>query len=120
MRLALPHFSRWAVVRVSSPYAFVCALVVVALWAVAGPFVGFSDIWMLVINTLTTIVTFLLGFLILAAQKHDSAALHLKLDELLRAQADARTALTGAEDRDEAFIERERDAIREERDAQAG
>jgi low affinity Fe/Cu permease len=68
---------------VGSPPAFLLALVVVAVWAVTGPLFGFSDTWQLVINTGTTIVTFLMVFLIQNTQNRDSRALHVKLDELI-------------------------------------
>lgn len=77
--------------------AFLLAGVVVAIWAASGPFFHFSDTWQLVINTGTTIVTFLMVFLIQATQNRDSKALHLKLDELIRAMAKARTGLVGLE-----------------------
>ena len=80
-----------------SSWAFFLAAAVVVVWAVTGPFFGFSDTWQLVINTGTTVVTFLMVFLIQATQNRDSQALHLKLDELLRAVAKARTGLVGLE-----------------------
>jgi low affinity Fe/Cu permease len=73
---------------------------VVVLWAITGPFFGYSDTWQLVINTGTTIVTFLMVFLIQATQDRDSKAIQLKLDELLRAISKARTGLVGLEDMD--------------------
>lgn len=89
------HFAAGAM---GSPWAFVSALLVVLGWAVLGPVFGFSDTWQLVINTSTTIVTFLMVFLIQNTQNRDSLALHLKLDELLRALSDARTQLVDLED----------------------
>jgi low affinity Fe/Cu permease len=80
--------------------------VVVVLWAVTGPFFGYSDTWQLVINTGTTIVTFLVVFLIQATQNRDSKVIHLKLDELLRAISKARTGLVGLEDMDEEDVKR--------------
>jgi low affinity Fe/Cu permease len=68
---------------VGSPLAFLLALAVVAIWAAGGPIFAFSDTWQLVINTGTTIVTFLMVFLIQNTQNRDSRALHVKLDELL-------------------------------------
>jgi low affinity Fe/Cu permease len=73
-----------------TPWAFLIALGVVVIWAVTGPLFGFSDTWQLVINTGTTIVTFLMVFLIQNTQNRDAVALHLKLDELLRAIEGAR------------------------------
>jgi low affinity Fe/Cu permease len=73
-----------------SPWAFLLAAAVIVIWAVSGPIFGFSDTWQLVINTGTTIVTFLMVFLIQNTQNRDAVALHLKLDELLRAIEGAR------------------------------
>jgi low affinity Fe/Cu permease len=75
---------------VGSPWAFVTALLIVFVWAVSGPIFGFSDTWQLVINTGTTIVTFLMVFLIQNTQNRDARALHLKLDELIRVVKGAR------------------------------
>lgn len=80
-------FSRFAsstAAIVGHPYMFLVAVVVLVLWAVSGPFFHFSDTWQLIINTGTTIVTFLVVFLIQNTQNRDAKALHLKLDELIR------------------------------------
>lgn len=76
-----------------SPIAFTGSLLIIVLWAVAGPFYHFSDTWQLVINTSTTIVTFLMVFLIQNMQNRDAKAIHLKLDELIRAMKGARNKL---------------------------
>ena len=81
-----------------SPAAFLCALSVVIVWAATGPIFHYSDSWQIVINTGTTIVTFLMVFLLQNTQTRDSKALHLKLDELLRAITEARTELVGLEE----------------------
>jgi low affinity Fe/Cu permease len=78
---------------------FLLALAIVVIWAASGPVFGFSDTWQLVINTGTTIVTFLMVFLIQHAQNRDATAMHLKLDELLRAMTEADTSMIQAEDR---------------------
>jgi low affinity Fe/Cu permease len=99
-----------------SSTAFIIAAIVVFLWAVTGPAFGYSDTWQLVINTGTTIITFLMVFLIQATQNRDSAAIHLKLDELLRAVAKARTGLVGLENLPEEDIKElqgEFDALQE-------
>ena len=83
---------------VGSTSAFALALLVVATWAVSGPYFGFSDTWQLVINTGTTIVTFLMVFLIQNAQNRDAKALHLKLDELIHGVKGARNELINLED----------------------
>lgn len=83
---------------VGSPWAFFAALLVVVAWCLTGPIFGFTDTWQLVINTGTTIVTFLMVFLIQNTQNRDSHALHLKLDELIRSNQAARNRLMGLED----------------------
>jgi low affinity Fe/Cu permease len=77
---------------------FIGAFLVLVIWAVSGPFFGFSDTWQLVINTGTTIVTFLMVFLIQNTQNRDAMAMHLKLDELIRAIENADNNLIRAED----------------------
>jgi low affinity Fe/Cu permease len=83
---------------VGSPWSFITAVVVIIAWAFSGPLFGFSDTWQLVINTSTTIITFLMVFLIQNTQNRDAQAIHLKLDELLRAVKEARTELVDLED----------------------
>ncbi len=78
--------SRWA----GSPWTFALALLILLIWGITGPFFGFSDTWQLVINTGTTIVTFLMVFLIQNTQNRDSRAINLKLDELIRVIREAR------------------------------
>jgi low affinity Fe/Cu permease len=78
--------------------AFLVALLIIVVWAVTGPLFGFSDTWQLVINTGTTIVTFLMVFLIQNTQNRDALAVHLKLDELIRSIDQADNKLMAAED----------------------
>ena len=82
------------------------ALLVVVVWAATGPIFGFSDTWQLIINTGTTIVTFLMVFLIQNAQNRDNKALHLKLDELIRAKKEARNEIMDVEDMSDAELAR--------------
>ena len=82
---------------VGSPWAFIAAILVIVTWAITGPVFHYSDTWQLVINTGTTIVTFLMVFLIQNTQNRDSHALHLKLDELIRSNSAARNRLMGLE-----------------------
>jgi len=81
-----------------SPVAFVVAVLIVVAWALTGPVFGFSETWQLVINTGTTIITFLMVFVIQNTQNRDIRALHLKLDELLRAMEGARNSLIDLEE----------------------
>ena len=82
---------------VGTPAAFVIGLTLIVLWGATGPFFGFSDTWQLVVNTATTIITFLMVFLIQATQNRDARAIHLKLDELIRGVKGARTAMVALE-----------------------
>jgi low affinity Fe/Cu permease len=100
------RFAHRAAERLGSPWAFAIALLVVVVWACLGPRFGYSDTWQLVINTGTTIVTFLMVFLIQNTQNRDAAALHLKLDELLRGVKGARTHLVDLEELSEEELEK--------------
>jgi low affinity Fe/Cu permease len=102
------------------PFAFILALACVVVWAVTGPLFGFSEVWQLVINTGTTIVTFLMVFLVQNTQNRDSAAIQAKLDELIRAIVEARVQFIGIEHMTDTEIEEIRDELErscgEERD----
>jgi low affinity Fe/Cu permease len=77
--------SRWTADAVGSPYAFLTALILVLAWSLSGPIFAFGTTWQLVINTFTTIITFLMVFLIQSAQDADTKSIHAKLDELILA-----------------------------------
>lgn len=81
-----------------SPKGFFVALLIVLVWSLAGPYFGYSDTWQLVINTGTTIVTFLMIFLVQNTQNRDARAIHIKLDEIIRSLRQARNALIDVED----------------------
>lgn len=83
---------------IGSPYAFAAAVLVVVVWAATGPAFHYSDTWQLIINTGTTVITFLVVFMIQNTQNRDSRAIHLKLDELIRAADSARNRLVDIED----------------------
>lgn len=100
-RLLSERIAHWA----GTSWVFVIAIGLVLTWAVSGPVFGFSDTWQLVINTGTTIITFLMVFLIQNTQNRDAIAVHLKLDELLRVVKGARTGMINLEQMSNAEIE---------------
>jgi low affinity Fe/Cu permease len=96
------------------PLLFVIAISLIAMWVLTGPMFGFSDTWQLIVNTATTIVTFLMVFLIQNTQNRDAAAMQAKLDELLRAVGKAREQFIGIEHLTDAQIEKIRAALERE------
>lgn len=95
------HFSNWATAATGSSAAFIIAALTVLIWAVTGPVFHYSQTWQLVINTGTTIVTFLMVFLIQKAQNKDSKAIHLKLNELLASHEGTSNRMVNIEDMSE-------------------
>ncbi|MBN8785616.1 MAG: low affinity iron permease family protein [Terrimonas sp.] len=96
-----PVFTRisgWITRKAGSPAAFIIAFALIILWAVSGPVFDYSDTWQLVINTSTTIITFLMVFIIQQSQNRDTAAIHLKLNELIASEAKASNRLIDVED----------------------
>jgi low affinity Fe/Cu permease len=100
------RFARWVERQVGRSSTFVLAIAVVLLWAVSGPVFGWSDTWQLVINTGTTIVTFLMVFVIQNTQSRDTQAMQLKLDELIRVNETARNSLINLEEMSDIDVER--------------
>ena len=94
---AFNNFAKHSAAVVGSPWAFVLAVIIVLVWVVTGPHFVYSDTWQLVINTGTTIVTFLMVFLIQNTQNRDAKAVHLKLDELIYGVHGARNSLIDLE-----------------------
>jgi len=100
------RFARSSARAMGNPITFFLAGLVVVLWAVSGPLYGFNDSWQLLINTLTSLATFLMVFLIQNTQNRDSDAMQLKLDELIRAVKGANNAMTNIEELTEDDFER--------------
>jgi low affinity Fe/Cu permease len=97
--------AKWASHAAGRPSTFIGAVLIILIWALSGPLFGFSDTWQLVINTSTTIITFLMVFLIQNTQNRDTEALQIKLDELLRAMETAHNTMIDLEELDDEELE---------------
>ena len=98
-------FAQWVSMLTGRPITFAVAVAAIVIWAASGPLFGFSDTWQLVINTTTTIVTFLMVFVIQNTQNRDTAAMHIKIDELIRVTGKARNVLLDLEELDDKTLE---------------
>lgn len=105
-RSGFARFAQAASRAAGRPATFIAAVAIIVIWAVSGPLFGYSDTWQLVINTGTTIITFLMVFLIQNTQNRDAEALQIKLDELLRSIDGAHLALLDLEELDEKDLDR--------------
>src|SRR5437763_12548508 len=111
MRDMFRRFATRTSEAVGSPAAFIMALALIVLWGATGPLFGYSDSWQLVVNTATTVITFLMVFLIQTTQNRDAKAIHLKLDELIRSSR-ARNVFADLEHASEAELEAFREEFR--------
>jgi len=98
--------AQWTAQQCGRAYVFIAAVITIAVWAATGPLFGYSDTWQLIINTGTTIITFLMVFLIQNTQNRDTTAIQLKLDELIRANENARNIMLQLEDLTEDEVKR--------------
>jgi low affinity Fe/Cu permease len=112
-------FAQTASRAVGSSWSFILAALIILVWAATGPLFHYSDTWQLVINTGTTIITFLMVFLIQNTQNRDAKAIHLKLDELLRGVEGARTHLVDLEALSDEELDRLQEQFKRIRHAQA-
>jgi low affinity Fe/Cu permease len=106
MRELFRKFAQITSAGVGSSWAFISAVLIIVVWAITGPMFHYSDTWQLVINTGTTIITFLMVFLIQNTQNRDAKAIHLKLDELIRGVKGARTSMVNLEQLSDKDLER--------------
>jgi low affinity Fe/Cu permease len=117
---AFNNFAKHSAAVVGSPWAFILAVIIVMTWVVTGPHFAYSDTWQLVINTGTTIVTFLMVFLIQNTQNRDAKAVHLKLDELIYGVRGARNSLIDLEnlsDKELEVLQQQFERLRKKGDA---
>jgi len=110
-RSIFDRVARWIERQLGRSTTFALAFFSIVLWGVSGPFFGWSDTWQLVINTGTTIVTFLMVFVIQNTQNRDTQALHLKLDELIRVNSTARNSLMGPEEKSNLEVKKVKSAF---------
>ena len=100
------RFAQWVSVAAGRPATFVGAAALILVWGLTGPFAGFGDTWQLIINTSTTIITFLMVFVIQNSQNRDTAALHIKIDELIARTEGTRRVLLDLEELDDTALEK--------------
>lgn len=111
MNESFRKFAQVVSAAAGSSWAFLIAFLTIVIWAISGPLFHYSQTWQLIINTSTTIVTFLMVFLVQNAQNRDAKATHLKLDELIHAQKNAHNKLIGAEEHSEQQLLKEKNEV---------
>lgn len=117
-RDSFDKFTTGIAATLGRPVVFFCAVIALLLWAASGPFLGFSDTWQLIINTGTTIVTFLMVFIIQNTQNRDNQAINLKLEALMLELKITNSKLYGAEERGEKDLLHQRDLVRAQAEGQ--
>ena len=108
MKARFARFAQWIARQSGHPLTFVAVSALIALWAASGPLFHFSDTWQLVVNTATSVITFLMVFIIQNTQNRDTAVMQIKLDELIRAIDQAQNLLLDLEELDEDDLEKVR------------
>jgi low affinity Fe/Cu permease len=104
------RLTKWTAHVTGRPFTFLLAALTIVLWALTGPLFGFSDTWQLIINTSTTIITFLMVFLIQSTQNRDAEAMQVKLDEIIRSIQGAKNELLDLEELEEGELDRIRES----------
>lgn len=113
MKARFARFAQWIARLSGQPFTFVTVSLLIVVWAASGPVFHFSDTWQLVVNTATSVITFLMVFIIQNTQNRDSATLQIKLDELIRAIDQAQNLLLDLEELDEDDLEKIRKRYRD-------
>jgi low affinity Fe/Cu permease len=112
LEIKFAQATSWIARQAGSPITFAAAFLLIIAWALSGPFLGFSDMWQLTVNTATTVITFLMVFIIQNSQNRDTEALQIKIDELIRANLGAENALLDLENLPQGSLDEFRDHYR--------
>ena len=112
LEIKFAQATTWIARQSGNPVTFAVAFLLIVAWALSGPFLGFSDMWQLTVNTATTVITFLMVFIIQNSQNRDAEALQIKIDELIRANLGAQNALLDLENLPQGSLDEFRDHYR--------